>query len=75
MIELSRLAHGAMGMSIVRNPENSVRTIHAALGAGITLFNTGRFYNGGESEQVSGNKGKTTCLPVCFVFFAKSTCE
>ena len=44
MIELNRLGHGTMGMSIVRNPENSVKTIHAALDAGITRFNTGEFY-------------------------------
>ncbi len=54
MIELSRLGLGTMGMSIVRNPENSVRTIHAALDAGITLFNTGEFYNGSESELIVG---------------------
>lgn len=29
MIELNRLGLGTMGMSIVRNPENSVKTIHA----------------------------------------------
>ena len=54
MKELSRLGLGTMGMSIVRNPENSVKTIHAALDAGITLFNTGEFYNGSESELIVG---------------------
>ena len=54
MIELNRLGLGTMGMSIVRNPENSVKTIHAALDAGITLFNTGEFYNASESELVVG---------------------
>ena len=54
MIELNRLGLGTMGMSIVRNPENSVKTIHAALDAGITLFNTGEFYNGSESELIVG---------------------
>lgn len=29
MIELNRLGLGTMDMSIVRNPENSVKTIHA----------------------------------------------
>ena len=54
MIELNRLGLGTMGMSIVRNPENSIKTIHAALDAGITLFNTGEFYNASESELVVG---------------------
>ena len=54
MIELNRLGLGTMGMSIVRNPENSVKTIHAALDKGITLFNTGEFYNGSESELIVG---------------------
>ena len=54
MKELNSLGLGTMGMSIVRNPENSVKTIHAALDAGITLFNTGEFYNGSESELIVG---------------------
>ncbi len=54
MIELNRLGLGTMGMSIVRNPENSAKTIHAALDAGITLFNTGEFYNASESELIVG---------------------
>ena len=54
MIDPNRLGLGTMGMSIVRNPENSVKTIHAALDAGITLFNTGEFYNGSESELIVG---------------------
>lgn len=54
MSKLNRLGLGTMGMSIVRNPENSVKTIHAALDAGITLFNTGEFYNASESELIVG---------------------
>lgn len=54
MKELNRLGLGAMGMSITRNPENSLKTIRAALDAGITLFNTGEFYNAGESELLVG---------------------
>ena len=54
MKALNRLGLGTMGMSIVRNPENSIKTIHAALDAGITLFNTGEFYNASESELVVG---------------------
>lgn len=54
MADLSRLGLGAMGMSIRHNKEDSVETIHAALDAGITLLNTGEFYNAGESEMVVG---------------------
>ncbi len=54
MKDIHRLGLGTMGMSIVRNPENSVKTIHAALDSGITLFNTGEFYNGSESELIVG---------------------
>lgn len=54
MKELNRLGLGTMGMSVVRNPENSIETIHAALDAGITLFNTGEFYNASESELIVG---------------------
>lgn len=54
MTDLKRLGLGTMGMSNRRNPENSVKTIHAALDAGITLFNTGEFYNGSESELIVG---------------------
>lgn len=54
MSKLNRLGLGTMGMSVVRNPENSVKTIHAALDSGITLFNTGEFYGAGESELIVG---------------------
>lgn len=52
--KLNRLGLGCMGMSCHRNPENSVKTIHKALECGITLFNTGEFYNSGESEMIVG---------------------
>ena len=51
--KVSRLGLGCMGMSR-KNEEKSIRTIHAALDKGITLLNTGNFYNGGESEIVVG---------------------
>lgn len=54
MANIDRLGLGTMGMSIVRNPENSIKTIHKALDEGITLFNTGEFYQGSESELVVG---------------------
>lgn len=37
MIELNRLGPGTMGMSCRRNPEASIRTIHAALDADIYM--------------------------------------
>ena len=58
MIELNRLGLGAMGMNIRNNRETSIKTIHAALDAGITLFNTGEFYQGSESEMVFGEAVK-----------------
>lgn len=54
MATLDRLGLGCMGMSNRRNPENSIKTIHKALDQGITLFNTGEFYNVGESEMIVG---------------------
>lgn len=54
MISLDRLGLGTMGMSNVRNPEKSIRTIHTALEEGISLFNTGEFYNASESEIITG---------------------
>lgn len=53
MAEMNRLGLGTMGMHL-GNKESSIKTVHAALDAGITLLNTGEFYNGGESEMVTG---------------------
>lgn len=47
-----KIGLGCMGMSISRNPEESVRTVRAALDEGISLFNTGEFYGMGESEMI-----------------------
>lgn len=58
MPELNRLGLGCMGMSSRRNPENSIKTIHKALDSGIALFNTGEFYNSGESEMIVGEAMK-----------------
>ncbi len=54
MKKLEKLGLGCMGMSSRRNPEDSIQTIHKALDSGITLFNTGEFYNTGESEMIVG---------------------
>lgn len=53
MADKSRLGLGTMGMCF-SNKESSIKTIHTALDEGITLLNTGEFYNGGESEIVTG---------------------
>ena len=51
MADINRLGLGCMGMNM-SNKERSIETIHYALDNGITLFNTGEFYGGGESEMV-----------------------
>lgn len=53
MADINRLGLGTMGMHF-GNREKSVKTIHAALDAGISLLNTGEFYCGSESEMVTG---------------------
>ena len=53
MTDINRLGLGTMGMHF-GNREKSVKTIHAALDAGISLLNTGEFYCGSESEMVTG---------------------
>ena len=53
-MNINRLGLGCMGMNLRRNPEISILTIHAALHAGITFFNTGNFYQNGESEMLLG---------------------
>ena len=52
--KVKKIGLGCMGMSVKRNPEDSVKTIQAALSEGITLFNTGEFYGMGESEMIVG---------------------
>lgn len=51
MTDISRLGLGCMGMNF-SNEERSIETVHYALDHGITMFNTGEFYGGGESEMV-----------------------
>ena len=40
MTNINRLGLGTMGMNL-GNKESSIKTIHTALDAGVTLFNTG----------------------------------
>jgi len=54
---LSAIGLGCMGMSDVYGPADrseSVRTIHAALDAGVTLLDTGDFYGSGHNELLVG---------------------
>lgn len=51
MTEIKRLGLGCMGMNL-SNKARSIETVRYALDQGITLFNTGEFYGGGESELV-----------------------
>lgn len=51
MEKIERLGLGCMGMNM-SNKERSIETIHYALERGITLLNTGEFYQAGESEMV-----------------------
>lgn len=48
-----KLGLGTMGMSFA-NKEMSIQTIHKALENGINIFNTGDFYQRGESQVVLG---------------------
>lgn len=67
MKKIERLGLGCMGMSSLRNPENSVKTIQTALDSGITLFNTGEFYNAGESEMIVGKALKNVARDTYFL--------
>jgi aryl-alcohol dehydrogenase-like predicted oxidoreductase len=54
---VSALGLGCMGMSGMYGPtdrQESIATIHAALDAGITLFDTGDFYGMGHNEMLIG---------------------
>jgi len=54
---VSALGLGCMGMSGMYGPadrQESIRTVHAALEAGITLLDTGDFYGMGHNEMLIG---------------------
>ena len=53
MENAKRIGLGCMGMAR-RNEDSSIRTVDAAIDHGVTMFNTGEFYNRGESELVLG---------------------
>lgn len=50
---INHLGLGTMGMNY-QNEASSIETIHEALKQGITFFNTGDFYQSGESQVVLG---------------------
>lgn len=50
---INKLGLGTMGMNFL-NKESSINTIHKALEEGITIFNTGDFYQKGQSQVVLG---------------------
>ncbi len=50
---IGKLALGTMGMNF-ENKESSIRTIQTAMENGIHIFNTGDFYQKGESQVVLG---------------------
>lgn len=63
---IGKLALGTMGMNFA-NKESSVRTIQTALENGIHIFNTGDFYQKGESQVVLGEALKDVPRENCFV--------
>lgn len=63
---IGKLALGTMGMNF-ENKESSIKTIHTALENGINIFNTGDFYQKGESQVVLGEALKGVRKEDCFV--------
>jgi aryl-alcohol dehydrogenase-like predicted oxidoreductase len=56
-LKVSALGLGCMGMTPVYDkpdPDEAVRTIHAAIDAGITMVDTADAYNGGKNEELVG---------------------
>lgn len=62
----NKLGLGTMGMSF-DNKETSIKTIHTALENGIRIFNTGDFYQRGESQIVLGEALKNVPRESVFV--------
>ncbi len=63
---IGKLALGTMGMNF-SNKESSIQTINAAMENGINIFNTGDFYQRGESQVVLGEALKSFSRDDCFV--------
>ncbi len=62
----NKLGLGTMGMSF-DNKETAIKTIHTALENGIRIFNTGDFYQRGESQIVLGKALKNVPRESVFV--------
>lgn len=62
----NKLGLGTMGMSF-DNKETSIKTIHTALENGIRIFNTGDFYQRGESQIVLGEALKNVPRESVFI--------
>lgn len=63
---IGKLALGTMGMNF-KNRESSIQTIQTALENGIHIFNTGDFYQRGESQVVLGEALKEIPRESCFI--------
>lgn len=63
---IGKLALGTMGMNF-KNRESSIQTIQTALENGIHIFNTGDFYQRGESQVVLGEALKGISRESCFI--------
>ncbi len=63
---IGKLALGTMGMNF-GNKESSIQTIQTAYDNGIKIFNTGDFYQRGESQVVLGEALKNLPREDCFV--------
>ncbi|MPZ10696.1 MAG: aldo/keto reductase [Kiloniellaceae bacterium] len=56
-LKISALSLGCMGMTPIYNtpdPEEALRTIQAAIDAGVTMIDTADAYNGGKNEELVG---------------------
>ena len=56
-LKVSALGLGCMGMTPIydkRDPDEAVRTIHAAIDAGVTMIDTADAYSGGKNEELVG---------------------
>lgn len=63
---IGKLALGTMGMNF-GNKKDSIKTIQTAFENGICIFNTGDFYQRGESQVVLGEALKDLPREECFV--------
>lgn len=59
-INSMRLSHiGLGGMRMASDPQEGIRTIHAALDAGVNFLNTGDFYSSGLIDMIMGEAIKS----------------